>query len=69
MQAFLEYVVKGLVDRPDAVTITPVETGGQTMFELRLHPDVFAGRTGRGELIPKLRRLILVVPLEVFRPR
>jgi len=25
MQAFLEYVVKGLVDRPDAVTVTPVE--------------------------------------------
>ena len=50
MQAFLEYVVKGLVDRPDAVTITPVEQGGQTLFELRLHPtDVgkIIGKQGR----------------------
>ena len=38
MQAFLEFVVKGLVDRPDAVSVTPVEQDGQTLFELRLHP-------------------------------
>ena len=28
MQAFLEYVVKGLVQNPEAVTITPVEREG-----------------------------------------
>ena len=50
MQAFLEYVVKGLVDRPDAVTVTPVEQSGQTLYELRLHPtDVgkIIGKQGR----------------------
>ncbi len=36
MQAFLEYVVKGLVQHPDAVTITPVDRSGATVYELRL---------------------------------
>ena len=39
MQAFLEYVVKGLVQNPDAVTVTPVEREGTTVYELRLHPQ------------------------------
>ena len=38
MQAFLDYVIKALVDRPDAVSVTPVEENGQTVYELRLHP-------------------------------
>jgi predicted RNA-binding protein YlqC (UPF0109 family) len=38
MQAFLEYVVKGLVQNPDAVTVTPVEREGMTVYELRLDP-------------------------------
>ena len=29
MQAFLEYVVKGLVQHPDAVSVTPVERAGR----------------------------------------
>src|ERR1043166_6752787 len=39
MQSFLEYVVKGLVAHPDAVTITPVEREGTTVYELRLDPQ------------------------------
>jgi hypothetical protein len=38
MQAFLEYVVKGLVQHPEAVSITPVEREGTTIYELRLDP-------------------------------
>ena len=37
MQAFLEYVVKGLVEHPEEVTITPVEREGTTIYELRLN--------------------------------
>ena len=33
MQAFLEYVVKGLVQHPEAVTVTPVERAGMTVYE------------------------------------
>ena len=35
MQGFLEYIVKGLVNQPDAVTILPAERNGITVFELR----------------------------------
>ena len=35
MQAFLEYVVKGLVAHPEAVTVTAVERHGATVYELR----------------------------------
>ena len=38
METFLDYVVKGLVDRPDAVTITPADRNGLTVYELRVHP-------------------------------
>lgn len=61
MQAFLEYVVKGLVDRPDAVTITPVEQSGQTLFELRLHPTDVGKIIGKqGATIQAIRSLLQV---------
>ena len=50
MQAFLEEVVKGLVDHPEAVNITEVEQERTTAYELRLDPsDVgrVIGRSGR----------------------
>ena len=50
MQAFLEQVVKGLVDHPDAVNITEIEQERTTVYELRLDPsDVgrVIGRSGR----------------------
>ena len=47
MQEFVEYVVKGLVDEPDAVTVTPVEHEGTTVYELRMDPDDVAKVIGR----------------------
>ena len=47
MQAFLEYVVKGLVQYPEAATVTPVEREGTTVFELRLHPQDVGKIIGR----------------------
>lgn len=61
MQAFLDYVVKGLVDRPDAVTITPVERNGLTIYELRLHPTDVGKIIGRqGGTIHAIRSLVQV---------
>ncbi len=60
MQAFLEYVVKGLVQNPDAVTITPVEREGTTVYELRLHPQDVGKIIGRqGMTINAIRSLLL----------
>ena len=60
MQAFLEYVVKGLVQYPDAVTITPVEREGMTIYEMRLHPQDIGKVIGRqGMTINAIRSLLL----------
>ena len=60
MQAFLENVVKGLVSRPDAVTITPVERSGVTVYELHLHPLDVGRVIGRqGTTINAIRSLLL----------
>ena len=60
MQSFLEYVVKGLVAHPDAVTITPVEREGTTVYELRLHPQDVGRVIGRqGVTINAVRSLLL----------
>ena len=50
MQAFLEEVVKGLVNHPEAVNISEVDQERTTVYELRLDPsDVgrVIGRSGR----------------------
>jgi predicted RNA-binding protein YlqC (UPF0109 family) len=61
MQAWLEYVVKGLVDRPDAVTVTPEEHGNTTVYGLRLHPTDVGKIIGRqGATIHALRALLQV---------
>jgi len=60
MQAFLEYVVKGLVEKPDAVTVTPVAQGGMTVYELRLDPQDVGKVIGRqGVTINAIRSLLL----------
>ena len=60
MQAFLEYVVRGLVEHPDALTVTPVEREGTTVYELRLHPQDVGKVIGRqGMTINAIRSLLL----------
>ena len=61
MQAFLEYVVRRLVDNPDAVTVTPVDRNGLTVYELRTDPKDVAKVIGRqGTTINAIRSLLLV---------
>lgn len=61
MQAWLEYAVKGLVDRPEAVTVTSVERGGQTHYELRVDPVDVGKLVGKqGATIKALRALLQV---------
>ncbi len=61
MQAFLEFVVKGLVDRPDAVNVTPVERDGITVYELRVHPTDIGKVIGKqGTTIHAVRSLLQI---------
>ncbi|HXR08194.1 MAG TPA: KH domain-containing protein [Candidatus Acidoferrum sp.] len=60
MQAFLEYVVKGLVDHPDEATVTPVVKDALTIYEVRMHPDDVGKVIGRqGITINAIRSLLL----------
>ena len=59
MQEFLEYVVKGLVQNPGAVTVTPVERAGSIVYELRLDPEDVGKIIGRqGATINAIRSLL-----------
>jgi len=59
MQAFLEYVIKGLVSRPEAVIITPVERADMTVYEVRLDAQDVGKVIGRrGATINALRSLL-----------
>ena len=60
MQEFLEYVVKGLVQHPGAVTVTPVVRAGATVYELRMDPADVGKIIGRqGATINAIRSLLL----------
>ena len=60
MQAFLEYIVKGLVEHPEEVTITPVQRNGMTIYELRLNEKDVGRIIGRqGLTINAIRTLLL----------
>lgn len=59
MQAFLEYVVKGLVQHPEAVSVTPTDRAGMTVYELRLDPQDVGKVIGRqGQTINAIRSLL-----------
>ena len=59
MREFLEYVVKGLVQRPEEISVTPVEKGGLTVYELRLSPGDVGRIIGReGIAITSIRSLL-----------
>jgi predicted RNA-binding protein YlqC (UPF0109 family) len=59
MQAYLEYVVRGLVSDPNAVSVTPVEKNGQTVYELRLAPGDVGKIIGQqGKTINAIRSLL-----------
>lgn len=61
MKAWLEYVVRGLVDRPEAVTVTPVDRAGLTHYEVRLDPADVGKLVGRqGATIKAVRALLQV---------
>jgi predicted RNA-binding protein YlqC (UPF0109 family) len=60
MQEFVAYVVKGLVQHPEAASVTPVERNGVKVYELRLHPSDVGKIIGRqGVTINAIRSLLL----------
>ena len=61
MQAFLEFVVKELVDEPEAVSVTPVERGSLTVYEVRVARQDAGKIIGRrGGTIQAIRSVLQV---------
>jgi len=59
MQAFLETVIRGMVQNPDDVGITPHERKGETVYEVRVHPSDIGRLVGRrGNTINAIRTLL-----------
>jgi uncharacterized protein len=59
MQAYLEFVIKGLVKHPDEVSIVPVERHGATVYELRVNPGDVGRVIGKqGVAINAIRSLL-----------
>lgn len=55
----LEYLARSLVDNPDDVKVTPVDDSGNTVLELRVHPDDMGKVIGkRGRTAKALRTMV-----------
>jgi predicted RNA-binding protein YlqC (UPF0109 family) len=60
MKPFVEYVVKALVDHPDEVSVTEVETERAVIFELRLNQTDIGKVIGKsGRTINAIRSLLM----------
>lgn len=63
--AFLDYVIKSLVDNPDAVTITRTVDEMGVLLTLTVHPDDMGKIIGRdGNIAKALRTLLRVVGMK-----
>ena len=61
MKQLVEYIVKGLVDQPDAVVVTETRRGGAVMLELRVAPDDMGRVIGKsGRVANSIRSLLRV---------
>ena len=59
MMELVEYMVKGLVDEPDAVSVNRVEGEGVTIYEVSVAPDDLGKVIGRhGRIANALRSVV-----------
>jgi predicted RNA-binding protein YlqC (UPF0109 family) len=59
MKAFLEYVLKNLVDAPDEVSVGQVTREGRSVYEVRVRPGDVGKVVGKqGQTIAAIRNLM-----------
>jgi predicted RNA-binding protein YlqC (UPF0109 family) len=61
MKELVEYVVKGLVDQPDQVTVTETRRGGNVTLELHVAADDMGRVIGKGGRVANSIRSLLRV--------
>jgi predicted RNA-binding protein YlqC (UPF0109 family) len=58
MQAFLEYVLKNLVDDPTAVSVQHSQSSGRSLFDIRVGPGDMGKVVGKqGQTIDAIRSI------------
>jgi predicted RNA-binding protein YlqC (UPF0109 family) len=59
MKELVEYVARGLVEQPDAVTVTEIDQGNLIIYELEVASDDMGKIIGRqGRVINALRSIV-----------
>jgi len=59
VKAFLEYVLKNLVDAPESVLVHEMQLGGRTVYELEVQPGDVGKVVGKqGQTIAAIRTLV-----------
>ena len=58
MKELLTYIVQSLVEKSDEVSVTEHETGGETVFEVRVAPGDMGKVIGRQARIVKQIRIL-----------
>ena len=62
MKELLTYIVQSLVEKSDEVSVTEHETGGQTVFEVRVAPGDMGKVIGRqGRIAKEIRTVVKTV--------
>ena len=59
MKELLTYIAQNLVEHPDSVTVTEIAGAGETILELRVHPDDMGKVIGRqGRIAKEIRTVV-----------
>ena len=62
MKELLTYIAQNLVEHPDSVTVTEIAGAGETVLELRVHPDDMGKVIGRqGRIAKEIRTIVKTV--------
>ena len=62
MKDLLIYIAQNLVDNPDEVSVVERESGGETVFELRVAPSDMGKVIGRqGRIAKEIRTIVKTV--------
>jgi uncharacterized protein len=69
MQALVEYMARGVVEQPDAVSVTAVEGQASIVYELRVAPDDMGKIIGKDGRVAKAMRTLLKVTAAKERKR
>lgn len=59
MKELVEYIARSLVDNPDSVQVTEIETGQMTIYEVQVEQEEMGKLIGRqGRIVKAIRSVV-----------